>query len=80
MLFSCGGILSHTFQDTLCGQTAFVCRSGAGSVYIGISDDGSKYVVYVVFLFPASGGKDADSKSVLSMDRLSDPDLSDRIL
>ena len=80
MLFSCGGILSYTFPDTLCGQTAFVCSFGADTVYIGVSDDGTEHVVYVIFLLFASGGKDADSKSVLSVDRLSAPDLSDRIL
>ena len=80
MLFSCGGILSHTFPDMLCGQTAFVCSFGADTVYIGVSDDGIEHVVYVIFLLFASGGKGTDSESVLSVDRLSDPDLSDWIL
>lgn len=61
-------------------QTAFVCSFGADTVYIGVSDDGTEHVVYVIFLLFASGGKGTDSESVLSVDRLSDPDLSDWIL
>ena len=80
MLFSCGRILSYTFSDSLRGQTAFICRLIADSIYAGISDKGSEYVVYAVFLFLASGNKDVGSKSVVSMDRVFAPALCDRIL